>query len=968
MTQRIPGARRTGTAATVAFLLLAAWSVTTAAPAAAFGTSQPLAVPSISAGGYVSCGIQTDSTVACWGENGVPSNDVANVQPGGAATPPPGTFLEVNAGYATVCGVRTDQTLVCWGSSRFDKRLVPPGRFTHVAPGLNYVCALRTDGTIACWGGDDPAAPGADPDQKVVRDVPAGQFTQVTMGNRHACALRADGSIKCWGHNADGQINVPGGNDVPGLYRYVNVSNFSSCALKMDNSPICWGRNQGGQQTYPAGATFTQLSTGFAHVCGLRPDRTATCWGRNGEGQTVVPAGTYTQVTAGTFHTCAVPESGPPARCWGNNQSGRVQPILSAIAPHKGYVGSPYSFQFTMSTSTNSTLGGLAGISPAPSYTLAEGSLPPGMTLSPSGLLSGTPGAAGTSTFKVAASNGLSPPDCVNPSVGTNLSLGCRPGDSTSTATATRVFTVEVSSEVPQPGSIAGRVTATSTSAPVGGATVTITHSGGSPAGQATTDSDGNYIVPDLLPGPYNVTASGTELQPQTKQVTVTENQITPVDFALGPLVRPTVKSVWNNHYETVTDGLFVEWSEVIQPGLGDPMRISRYTIHSEPACAGPAIATGAVSNWTGARPRTRDIVMNGWENVVEGSSYFLRVEPETELGTETQQRNALACVSFVASLSPTDRSSVTGKVTSAATGAGIAGATVTVTRTIGAPGTAAGQAATDTNGDYRVDKLAPGPYTVTASAPGHISQSRSATTAAVAPTKRSFALKAVPVANGDTYTHYGSDTALVVAPSGVLANDTDADGDPLTSSLVTGPARGTALLNADGSFTYQPNEDHVGSDSFTYRVNDGTADSNVATVTVTVGAGCRGQQATITGTSGADRLTGTPGADVFAALGGNDKVGAAEGNDVICAGSGNDTVNAGAGDDEADGGSGDDSLKGDVGNDTLTGGAGSDAVFGAEGADVLAGGTESADSCQGGDGTDSLVAQHGCEKVNGVP
>ena len=966
MTQRIPKARRCGVAAVAAVLLLASWSVVTAAPAAAFGTSQPLAVPSISAGGYISCGVQADGTAACWGENGIPSNDVANVQPGGAATPPPGTFLEVNAGYATACGVRTDQSLVCWGNGRFDKRLVPPGTFTHVVPGLNYVCALRTEGTIVCWGGDDPAAPGADPDQKVVRDVPPGQFTQVTLGNRHACALRADGSIKCWGHNADGQINVPGGNDAPGLYRYVNVSNFTSCALKLDGSPVCWGRNQGGQQTYPAGATFDQLSTGFAHVCGLRPDKTATCWGRSGEGQTIVPAGTYTQVTAGTFHTCGILESGPPARCWGNNQSGRVQPIMSSVAPHRGYVGSPYSFQFTMNTSTNSTLGGMAHVSPSPSYALVDGAVPSGMTLSSSGLLAGTPDAAGTSTFKVAASNGLSPPDCVNPGVGTNLSLPCRPGDSTSTATATRVFTIEVSAEAPQPGGITGRVTAASNSAPIAGATVTLTHSGGSPAGQATTNGEGSYLVEGLLPGPYNVKASGTELQPQTKQATVGESQTTTVDFVLGPLVRPTVKSVWNNHYQTVTDGLFVEWSEVIQPGLGDPTRISRYTVHTDAGCGSPAIATGEVSNWTGARPRTRDIVMNGWENVAEGGAYYLRVEPETELGTETQQRNALACVSFVASISPTERVSVNGKVTSAATGAGLAGATVTVTRTIGDPGSVAGQATTDGTGAYTVGKLAPGPYTVTASAPGHVSLSSSVS--AVGSMTRNFALKAVPVAVSDAYTHFGSDTALVVAPSGVLGNDTDADGDALTPSLLSGPSRGTALLDADGALTYQPEEDFVGTDSFTYKVNDGSADSNVATVTITVGAGCRGQSATIAGTSGPDRITGTDGPDVIAGLGGNDSINGAAGNDVVCAGGGKDAGGAGAGDDLADAGSGDDRLRGDVGNDTLTGGAGADMLNGEDGNDLLAGGAGSVDACNGGGGADSVAPDHGCERVTSVP
>lgn len=406
---------------------LLAWLVAVAPPAEAFGSSDPPPLPSVSAGGYMTCAVQADGSAACWGENAVPSNDQLNVGPGGAATPPAGVrFLEVNAGYATACGITTDRAIVCWGNDRFNKLQEPAGTFTHVAPGLNYICALRTDGTIVCWGGDDPAAPGADPLQRVVRDVPTGQFTQVSVGIRHACALRADGTIVCWGHNADGQTNVP-----PGTYSHVNVGNFTSCALRTDGTPVCWGRNQGGQQTYPAG-TFTELSVGFAHVCGLRPGGTLTCWGRSAEGQTTAPAGTYTHVSAGTFHSCAMPASGPPAVCWGNNQAGRVQPSMSNTPPPATVATSSYSFQLTMVTH----------VSPAPTYSLVSGQLPPGVTLSPTGLLSGTPTAPGTYTFTVqAVSNGLSPPGCVGPVTG---SLPCIPGDTSSVATATRTFTITV--------------------------------------------------------------------------------------------------------------------------------------------------------------------------------------------------------------------------------------------------------------------------------------------------------------------------------------------------------------------------------------------------------------------------------------------------------------------------------------------------------------------------------------------
>jgi len=70
--------------------------------------------------------------------------------------------------------------------------------------------------------------------------------------------------------------------------------------------------------------------------------------------------------------------------------------------------------------------------------------------------------------------------------------------------------------------------------------------------------------------------------------------------------------------------------------------------------------------------------------------------------------------------------------------------------------------------------------------------------------------------------------------PVGVLCNDSDpVEGDSLQAFLVTGPENGSLILNEDGSFTYTPDTGIYGGDSFTYVANDGTTDSNVATVTI---------------------------------------------------------------------------------------------------------------------------------------
>ena len=91
------------------------------------------------------------------------------------------------------------------------------------------------------------------------------------------------------------------------------------------------------------------------------------------------------------------------------------------------------------------------------------------------------------------------------------------------------------------------------------------------------------------------------------------------------------------------------------------------------------------------------------------------------------------------------------------------------------------------------------------------------------------------PVANADSYSVQGGST-LSVPPKGVLTNDTDADTNTLTAALVTGPVYAQSFsLNSDGSFTYVPATNYVGTDTFTYRAFDGKAYSAFATVSISV-------------------------------------------------------------------------------------------------------------------------------------
>ena len=105
-------------------------------------------------------------------------------------------------------------------------------------------------------------------------------------------------------------------------------------------------------------------------------------------------------------------------------------------------------------------------------------------------------------------------------------------------------------------------------------------------------------------------------------------------------------------------------------------------------------------------------------------------------------------------------------------------------------------------------------------------------------PVLATFYINSAPVAVADNFDLKEDAPLTVNALQGVLANDKDVNQDTLTVSLVSGTAHGSLLLNGDGSFSYTPQANYNGVDSFSYQVNDGQgANSSTATVQLTVDA-----------------------------------------------------------------------------------------------------------------------------------
>ena len=158
----------------------------------------------------------------------------------------------------------------------------------------------------------------------------------------------------------------------------------------------------------------------------------------------------------------------------------------------------------------------------------------------------------------------------------------------------------------------------------------------------------------------------------------------------------------------------------------------------------------------------------------------------------------------------------------------------------------------------------------------------------------RTWTINNPPLARDDAYAVIGGATLTVPAAAGVLGNDSDTDLDTLTAQLVSDHDERHAEPQPQRLVHLHPAEDRPGpTRSPTAPLT--ARDINLATVTITVTAGCDGVRATRVGTNGNDTLTGTGGNDVIVGLGGNDTIDAGSGDDRVCGASGNDTIELGS-------------------------------------------------------------------------
>ena len=140
------------------------------------------------------------------------------------------SFVSVSAGFGHTCGVKTDGSVACWGDNEFDKSTPPGGEFASVSAGISP--HLRGERRTA------PSSAGAT-NEFNQSTPPGGEFASVSAGGFHTCGLKTDGSVACWGSNEDGESMPPGGE-----FASVSAGLVHTCGLKTGRPRRLLGRQR----------------------------------------------------------------------------------------------------------------------------------------------------------------------------------------------------------------------------------------------------------------------------------------------------------------------------------------------------------------------------------------------------------------------------------------------------------------------------------------------------------------------------------------------------------------------------------------------------------------------------------------------------------------------------------------------------------------------------------------------------
>ena len=330
----------------------------------------------LGSGDQHTCGVTSDNSVFCWGQNGGRLGDSALLSVDGPVAAVGGQhFDQVGSGVAHTCGLVVSGEAYCWGSN-FYGQLGQTGIATSTFPvpvqgaltfralsvGQYHTCGLTVDSLAYCWGSGDHGELGdgvASSSSAPVLVSGNLKFGLLSAGGAHTCGLTATGAAYCWGANDDGRLGdstltsrsaptlVIGGHS----FVAISAGGYHTCALDAGDAAYCWGYGGTGQigidsasdnnlgpVAVHGGLTFSSITTGLYNTCAVATGSDIYCWGDNAYGESGPNAGpmvsggralspvlvgiTGSMAFGGTWHVCAITQSG--AYCWGRDDSGEL--------------------------------------------------------------------------------------------------------------------------------------------------------------------------------------------------------------------------------------------------------------------------------------------------------------------------------------------------------------------------------------------------------------------------------------------------------------------------------------------------------------------------------------------------------------------------------------------------------------------------------------------------------------------
>lgn len=180
----------------------------------------------VSAGDGHTCAVRSDGSLWCWGRNthgqlGLGSQ--ASVQYTLPEKVGSATWTQLTAGQLQTCGIQTDGSLWCWGQNSAyqlglgdaDQRDLPAqvGTSTswlEVSTCWFHTCGVQTDGSLWCWGRNEEGQLGLGDNvgRSQPTELPGSDWLQAAASQFHTCAIQRNSKVWCTGENAGGQLGL----------------------------------------------------------------------------------------------------------------------------------------------------------------------------------------------------------------------------------------------------------------------------------------------------------------------------------------------------------------------------------------------------------------------------------------------------------------------------------------------------------------------------------------------------------------------------------------------------------------------------------------------------------------------------------------------------------------------------------------------------------------------------------------